>query len=479
MSVVRHGLHDLRYEPRGRRLPPRPDPQVGEPPLAGASIKALNHSFARTLETHLGETVNVKGMGALGNGSADDTQKIQDAIDLAFGPTDNPHGYGGGELANKPLYLPAGDYKVSAPAAMTVLGAASAPTGNNIKLTVNSTANYKTGQLCYVIGLNGVTNNGNSMVAGANYGIQVNDLTHITLRSTVYGGTWTSGGTITRAALQIHNVTGGRIVGAGREACRITVTTPNSSVLAINGMARSHIEGIDFAATGTGTAVDFDFDFAHVSRGDDASTQSTQSNLFVSVGFTSGAYGIRCGLHGQQVSENTFLNCFWAGSSVAGLYISNYNALSMSVMGGNIQGCGIGIFVWAGSCPIIHGVGFQNQVDADIAVENSAGDGYSITACRSETSLNNTTFVRVHAGPPTVIACCTQIGTARTGAIFAFCEVGLPPSGTGAMIIDACYSDAGRIAGNGTVYIRGNAGGIAFSNTGYLSGFGGVVAQNI
>jgi len=86
--------------------------------LATASIKALGHTASRTLAAHMGEVVNVKGMGAIGSGLVDDRAAIQAAFDLAFGPAGSPHGTGS-RFLNRPVYFPPGNYRVDAPLYLT------------------------------------------------------------------------------------------------------------------------------------------------------------------------------------------------------------------------------------------------------------------------------------------------------------------------------------------------------------------------
>ncbi len=183
--------------------------------------------------------------------------------------------------------------------------------------------------------------------------------------------------------------------------------------------------------------------------------------------FEGGTYGVSIGKTGFMGSENSFLNCYFAGGSIAGLATKNYNALQQTIIGGNIAGCAIGIWVSSGSVPTIHGVGFQINTDTDIAVDNTAGDCYSIHGCRSE-SVN---FVRLHAGSSAHMGACTQ--TQGSSGIFAFIEDG--STFPGSLCVDNCYSLNGIFTANGKLYLRGNF----FGNAAYLGSFAGTVVQNI
>lgn len=425
----------------------------------------------RSLGDWTGDVVNVMNFtGVVANGSNDDTAGINAAIEAAFGPTNAANGTANQHL-NKALYFPAGRYTVAAPAALTVTGAASA--SGKIRLTVSSIPGfgtsaqaYKTGHLCFVTGVGGVTHNGGPV--SGNFGIIVDDATHITLRSSVFGGSYTSGGTVKRAALQMVNIDGGLIYGAGR-ATKIAASANTDSVLAINGMARTWMEGLTLdggAGATTNVGMDLDWDYAAVSRSDDQDTQSTQGNTFANMAFNNCGYGARLGNHGQQVSENEFNNCSWSECEIAGLSIQNYNALQMLVIGGNMQACGIGINVLSGSCPIILGTGFQNGTGTDIKIENSATDGYFIGACRSESE----NFAWISAGPSVHLSGNQQI--AAGAGEFLFYASG----GINTCMIDGCYSQNGIIShfSNGRIWIRGGK----FDNSGFIpSNLAGQIMQ--
>jgi hypothetical protein len=113
--------------------------------------------------------------------------------------------------------------------------------------------------------------------------------------------------------------------------------------------------------------------------------------------------------------------------------------------------------------PTIQGVSFQNQTDVDIQIDNTAGDTYSIVACRSE-SVN---FLRPHAPTPIVVSACTH--TNPTAGAFI-------DQTNATLILDCCYSRNGNINGyNGPIYLRG----CRFENSSYLSKYYGPVGQNI
>ena len=90
------------------------------------------------------ETCNVKGFGAKGNGSTDDTTAIQNAINFCFGSVSSPHGGGGGQYQNQELYFPNGHYIISGPTGLNIKytqGIRLRGAGNTVSNIENSTNN--------------------------------------------------------------------------------------------------------------------------------------------------------------------------------------------------------------------------------------------------------------------------------------------------------------------------------------------------
>ncbi len=259
--------------------------------------------------------------------------------------------------------------------------------------------------------------------------------------------------------LTMRSVRGAHLFGAGRFTTKIQ-NTAGGSIFVTNGCEYSKFELMDLATSGSGVCFDLDWD--------NTGPCALQSNTFSDIYFEGGAYGLRIGVTGFMGSETSVFNCFFANHSVAGLAARNFNALQQTVIGGNFQGCAIGIWVSSGSVPVIHGVGFQAQTDTDIAVDNTAGDAYSIHGCRSE-SVN---FLRLHNGSAGHVACCSQLQ--GTAGVFAYIESG-GGSFPGSLCVDNSYSLNGIFTANGKLYLRGNL----FGNAGYLGSFAGSVLQNI
>lgn len=302
---------------------------------------------------------------AVGDGVADDTTKIQNALDAAYGTSGSPHGGaydtgGAGVFLNRPVYFPPGYYKITSP---------------------------------------------------------------LTLRS----------------------VKGAHIFGSGRFTTKIE-NTAGGSVFVTNGCEYSVFEAMMLNTSSTGVCFDLDWD-------NTGSGAALQSNTFREMYFDGGAFGLRIGNTGFMGSETTALNCFFANHTTAGIATKNGNALQETVIGGNIAGCAIGIWVGSGSVPVIHGVGFQNNSTFDIQIDNSSGDAYSIKGNRTESP--NFAFIR--NGASAHLAGNSQISS--TAGTFAFIE-GSPSAsaGSGTLSIDNCWSRNGIIGGGAasTLYIRGN-----------------------
>jgi hypothetical protein len=249
------------------------------------------------------------------------------------------------------------------------------------------------------------------------------------------------------SALTMRSVRGGHLFGAARVSTRIFNATADGSVFVTNGCDYSEFSGMSLEPNGTGIAFDLDWD--------NSGGVALQSNTFRDMNFGGGAYGLSIGKTGYMGSENTIQNCYFNQCSVAGLATRNGNALQQCVFGGNFASCDKGIWVASGSCPVIHGVGFQNN-DEDIGVDNNVRDGYSIHACRNENSLvSGTVFVRMQNGSSANITGCTHL--AETPTVFGWIEDNPGfGAGPGVMTVDNCYSTNGTFVANGFLYIRGN-----------------------
>ena len=412
----------------------------------------------------LGMVNNVKDFGAVGDGSTDDTAAIQAAIDDAYGAAASPHGITT-PYNNKAVYFPNGKYKVVPSIQRTITNAVN--NAGKIQLTLSGlgTSGMNVKQAINVSGVVGTTEANNTWFYTIDSGTQ------ITLLNSTFTHAYTSGGTLANAALNFYAVQGAKVFGGGRFATTIFSNVTSGMTISCNGVGYSSFSDMEIQGSPSGVAFDLNWD--------NVAVQSTQSNSFRDMFFdgvsNAGFVGLQIGAGGFQCSENLIENCFFSGLTIAGLSVRNFNALAQTVIGGDFQSCAIGIWVNSGSAPVIHGTAFQGQTDTDIAVDNQAGDCYSISGCRTE----STNFCRFGNGPSANIGACIQ--AAATSGTFVQMSGGAGGSSgaPGGVTIDSCWSKNGKITGNGSLYIRGNPSAAAFGNASYLTSFTGTVVQNI
>ena len=188
-------------------------------------------------------------------------------------------------------------------------------------------------------------------------------------------------------------VFGGSVTGAGRFATTITARYAGPA-FQTNGCWYTQFRGITFAGDVPHGGAVFELDGNY----DGTNKQGVQGNTFGDCYFEANgkvgeAFAIaRRGGNTAQGSENLFLNCHFQSATFAGVYISGFNALQNSFIGGNIQNCRNGIYVYAGSINV-DSMGFQNgfqkQIDGDgfdVVLNNSADDHSSVRNCRSESA---------------------------------------------------------------------------------------------
>lgn len=413
--------------------------------LPGTVPVYLSNAIKRPLADWAGDIVNAMNFAGVDpTGATDSTAGLQAAINTAFGVNGTGSTIPLGP--SKALFIPSGSYSVSSTFVQNVTGTTSG-VGGAVKLTLGTTTGLSTNDIVNVTSVGGTTEANDTWV------ITVNDPTHITLNGSTWANAWTAGGVVTNAALRVKNCWGIKIYGSGKFSTGISSTTTGGIVLQWDGVGYSRIDDLALGATADGIAFDLNW------SGIGASTQSnTITNMIFGAGTGTQGVGLQIGENGSQSSETTIINCAFFGKDNlnTGLKVGNANATQTQVFAGNFQNFFRGIFVRSGTCQIIHGVGFQQNTDADIYVDhNSQGDCYSIAGCRSEGSAN---FARLHAGCGVNISGCTH---AASGGFFAWCEDGTP----GVYTIDSCYSP-GEIQSNGKIFIRGSAG---FTNSSFIN----------
>jgi len=290
------------------------------------------------------DIVNAKDWGAVGDGSTDDTDALQAAIDAAFGSGGN----GVSWFLNKPLYIPPGRYRITAP-------------------------------------------------------------------------------------LLIENTWGVHIFGGGMYATEIFNETEDEAVIQTNGFGYSEVSHLALSAAAGGTAFDWNW-----TGGVDVGSQLV---TFYKVLFGGGGdYGCKVGVGGLQSDTSSWIDCLFIGCQEAGLFVSNLNAISNRVVGGNFQGNNMGIYVPAGAVQTIHGVGFQTSTEWDINIEGGAVDCYSIAGISTE----STNFFRMAntAMTASLVGCAQRSGTDGTFA-----------AGAGVLHIEGCWSTQGNVTSGNHITI--------------------------
>jgi hypothetical protein len=92
--------------------------------------------------------IDVKAYGAKGDGTTDDTAACQAALDAAFGPASAPHG--NQFWLNRPVYFPAGRYKISKPLLITaVMGGTIMGAGRLASVITGSGSIFQTNGFAY------------------------------------------------------------------------------------------------------------------------------------------------------------------------------------------------------------------------------------------------------------------------------------------------------------------------------------------
>jgi len=164
---------------------------------------------------------------------------------------------------------------------------------------------------------------------------------------------------------------------------------------------------------------------------------------FADIHFDGGSLGVEIGHTGFMGSENLFLDCHWLSCSTAGLLTSNANALQQTILGGNFQGCGTGIYIGTGSVPVVHGVGFQVQSQSDIYTGSSQRNAMEVAGCRSE----STNFINNAGGQKLRASACSHISGSNTNGYF------LAQAG-GHAILSGCVSTFGALVPTSWAHIR-------------------------
>ncbi len=335
------------------------------------------------------DVVNVKDYGAVGNGTTDDAGAIQDAFDAAFGDAGSQHG-DTNRFSNKVVVFPAGNYKILS--------------------TISVTAVYA------------------GWIRGSG-----NETTTITYAGPVIGG-WDG------------------VQNSG------TAWSTRTSLFYINGMYSSRIEGISFVMTGGNAfadntvCVNDTWDGGPGVPNHGVAVVNNSNVTYKDCSFSGATFGLLIG----DVTATSFPNGFDSGfqsdahlifdcrfdNCYRGLQATNYNALQSGIYGSKITNCEqYGIFMNSGSIPMICGVSFANNGDANVGtadMELDVGVPVAIIGCRS-TSIN---FATIGAGVCYIGGCRHE---AAGGTAGRFVRLGASDA---AAVVESCYSSHGYLQGH-------------------------------
>lgn len=229
------------------------------------------------------------------------------------------------------------------------------------------------------------------------------------------------------SGLRLPRSRGVRMFGDGRFAAQITNSTTNGTVFTANGLEYSEVSGLYLVSNGTGSCFDLNWD--------GTGPGALQGNSFRDLYTEAGAYGWKIGAGGFMGSENLWLNCHATGHTTAGYATLNWNALQNTLIGGNVQSCGVGVLQTQGSFTSIHSVGFQLSGTYDMKIDNSAYDTTVVTGCRSE----STNMMLVANGRNVIMDGCSHITSSAT-------DGWMLNQNTGMATVRGCYSVQGALS---------------------------------
>ena len=210
---------------------------------------------------------------------------------------------------------------------------------------------------------------------------------------------------VTGSGLTGTNWFGGVIQGSGRFTTKIQ-NSGGGPVITTNGCQYMRFEDLQLDGNG-GTNVLFDLDWTNTGT-------ALQSNTFFNMEFSNAGTGLRIANSGFMGSENLILNCFFSNCSSRGIRVVGANALQQTMIGGNIQNCGIGINVNVGSFNVISGVGFQQSGTYDVQIDGAAQNTMIVTGCRTESP----NFINNAGGQSLAIDGCHQTSAGSRGIFY-------------------------------------------------------------
>jgi hypothetical protein len=330
-----------------------PVEQLSFKPTTALGVTPITGSVKRAFGDWASDVINVKAFGAIGDNIANDTAAIQAAFDAACGPYSNPYSVAG-VGTSKSVFFPAGYYKVTSPTgAVTITGCVANTTTVDdglhygCRLTLSNTgvfpnvgtANFTTGDMVYVRGVGGVA----KLLNGFACSVVKIDGTHLDLFTNgsaafpTFSGTYTRGGTVTKAAIQVKAAVGIRIFGDGSANTVLACSTTFSTTLSINGFYKGLIENMGFISD-RGICVDINHDGSNIGPGINSHFIRINGCDFGGGGSSWPDYCVTFGFGYIRCDVPSVVNCSVGVGSRAGVMFANQNCLSGTIIGGNWAG---------------------------------------------------------------------------------------------------------------------------------------------
>lgn len=418
----------------------------------------ITGTASRTFGERATDIINVKDFGALGNWNgttgADDTTSIQAAANAAFGTSASPHGLAGA-TTNRILFFPPGWYRTTSPITLTdVCGGVIMGSGRFVTEIENRTANgpvfVTNGFYKCVVSQMKLTSNGTGICFdldwdGTGLSLQSNSFRDMEFNAGAYGcrigasgnqgsenlflNCFFNGNTVGGLVPQNANALQNAMIGGNCQSCDIGVYVGSGSVPVIHNVGFQGSTTFDIQVNNSAydaySVVGCRSESPNFAKFQNGSSAHLSSNSQISA--TAGVFA--------------FTEASPGGGAGAGLLILDGN-ISQN---GTITGNGT---VYIRGNPV-----------APMAITNAVNNGSGL--------------VRI------TVPSTTGITTGRSGIVSG---VGGVPGANGSWrltVISGTQLDLQSTTFSGTYTSGGLLTGGAFYNTGYLSSFAGVVAQNI
>lgn len=225
---------------------------------------------------------------------------------------------------------------------------------------------------------------------------------------------------------------GGRIRGAGRLTSRIK-NTGGGDCIQTNGCEYTHWSDLALESTG-GKALKLDWN---------GSGAALQQNVFQSMLFSGGTYGVTMAESGHQGDTNTFVECFFINCTTAGVWIAGSNVIATKFLGGDFQANGIGILTTLGGGVYVYGTDFQTSSTCDIQIDANEDNTTVILGADSESA----NFLDISSGNNCIVEGASHRNGGNPG-YFVKSRNNLAGSG---LVIKSCTSVDGQVIGYGTL----------------------------